>query len=593
MSDTPTQAVPITFPNGNVASLVVASPEAEAAAILQALGIAPPALVLMLFGGAEGLDAATTTKLRETLGRAVFPAVATRRGLILSGGTHAGVMAIAGELAARQPEKPILLGVTPVGKAKYPGGPDLATVKDAADLDPDHTHFVLSPTDDWGSESKIMFALAHELARTGTVVAVVAGGGDHTKAEVLLATRAGWPVVVLAQSGGVSEQLTRLNDPEVRDIAARADLRPLAPEATLEDFEQILETQRDRRGLLLDAWGRFRDCDGNARRLQKVFGRLQSSILICGIIGIVLVAVQTHLKLTSNAVPPGTAASAAWDHGLHIAIVIIPVLTAVLLGISHQFRPGDKWILLRGSAEAIKREIFRYRAGAYSQEELRDTSAEAHFAERLNTITERLFQSDVSRLGLKTYAPEPGDPSKASGQKRTKKVEKQDHDDRLSRLSSDRYLVLRVENQLRFYAGKIRTHGARLFWFSTGSLVIGGSGTAFAAVKLEPWIAVTTAVAAALTTYLKYYQTEETLVKYNQARADLTAVKAWWAKFSVAEKRAPQNQAQLVDLTERVLEQETAGWSQRMIDALSEMRQAEADRAEQQREKKKAAEAKN
>ena len=86
-----------------------------------------------------------------------------------------------------------------------------------------------------------------------------------------------------------------------------------------------------------------------------------------------------------------------------------------------------------------------------------------------------------------------------------------------------------------------------------------------------------------MATYLKYYQTEETLVKYNQAKADLTDVKAWWAKFSRGEKRLRKTQAQLVDLTERVLEQEMAGWSQRMIDALSELRQEEEAR-EQKRE---------
>jgi len=41
-----------------------------------------------------------------------------------------------------------------------------------------------------------------------------------------------------------------------------------------------------------------------------------------------------------------------------------------VLGYYNKFRPGTKWVLLRGSAEAIKREIYCYRSrtGVYGED---------------------------------------------------------------------------------------------------------------------------------------------------------------------------------------------------------------------------------
>jgi SLOG in TRPM, prokaryote len=247
MPETNARPTRVTFPNGKTASLVVAPEDAEATLLLQTLGITTPPMVMMLFGGANSLDEGTAGRLRDTLRNAILPAIASRHGLIIDGGTNAGVMAIVGEEVARMLERPVLLGVAPRGKAKYPGGPDLSAVPDAADLEPNHGQFVLSPTDDWGSEIDVMFDMAESLAAHCPVTAVTAGGGEHTKAEVMRASRNGWPVVVLEGSGGFSEKLTNLSDPDVRHIAAEADLRTFPVGGDAATFEEILDTRRDGR----------------------------------------------------------------------------------------------------------------------------------------------------------------------------------------------------------------------------------------------------------------------------------------------------------------------------------------------------------
>ena len=356
--------------------------------------------------------------------------------------------------------------MAPRGKAKYPGGPDLGSVPDAADLEPNHSSFILSPTDEWGSEIDSLFAVANELARTAPVVALVGGGGNHTKAEIERAASSGWPIIVLEQTGGFSDELVRMNDPAVRRIAAEGDLRPFPPDGDAASFQAIIDTRRDGRGLLAEAWQRFTDYDGNARRLQTIFGRLQSWILLGGILAVLLVAVQKQIELKSlQHVPQPEAAQVNQpvdgSYGLYLMIVILPILTAVLIGVSHSFRPAEKWVLLRGSAEAVKREIYRYRsrAGGYAADELKDTSAEALFAERLKTINQRLFQSEVSKSGLRSYPV-----ALPTG----------DGDDGYTNLSADRYLTLRVDNQLKFYTRRTKKLAGELFLYSVGSLSIGG-----------------------------------------------------------------------------------------------------------------------
>jgi len=59
--------------------------------------------------------------------------------------------------------------------------------------------------------------------------------------------------------------------------------------------------------------------------------------------------------------------------------------------------------------------------------------------------------------------------------------------------------------------------------------IVGGVGTLLAAFGHELWIALTTAIVTAVTSYLGNQQVESIVVKYSQAAVDLGNVKAWWA----------------------------------------------------------------
>ena len=104
---------------------------------------------------------------------------------------------------------------------------------------------------------------------------------------------------------------------------------------------------------------------------------------------------------------------------------------------------------------------------------------------------------------------------------------------------------------------------------------VGGSGTLLAAIKLEIWVALSTAVVTALTTKLQADQVETTLVQYNQALASLKNIEVWWMALSSWEKSRRNNIDLLVDQTEKVLEAETAGWVHQMQSALDKLTEKE------------------
>ena len=84
-------------------------------------------------------------------------------------------------------------------------------------------------------------------------------------------------------------------------------------------------------------------------------------------------------------------------------------------------------------------------------------------------------------------------------------------------------------------------------------------------------MALTTALATALTTKLEIDQVENSLVQYNVALTSLRNIESWWKALSPWEKTRRKNIDLLVDQTERTLERETAGWVQQMQSELDKL----------------------
>src|SRR5206468_2269832 len=133
----------ITFENGNRAVVITASRVESAQAILDALEIASPGAVILLFGGAAGLHDSRKTRLATLFADGVTPVAAELGALIIDGGTQSGVMAMMGEAVARCPGILQLLGIAPKGKITHPEIAGASKISEGAALEPHHSHFVL------------------------------------------------------------------------------------------------------------------------------------------------------------------------------------------------------------------------------------------------------------------------------------------------------------------------------------------------------------------------------------------------------------------------------------------------------------------
>jgi len=196
----------ITFANGNRAVAVSAPRDASAKTIINALGIVSPPAVILLFGGAAGLDDSRKAHLATLFAEGVTPVAAELGALIIDGGTQSGVMAIMGEAVAQHPGTCQLLGIAPKGKIAHPEIVGASAVSDGAPLEPHHSHFVLVESDEWGGETTTLLELARGF--NAPIVAVLVNGGAIAADEALQSVRNGWPLLVLEGSGRFADELS-------------------------------------------------------------------------------------------------------------------------------------------------------------------------------------------------------------------------------------------------------------------------------------------------------------------------------------------------------------------------------------------------
>jgi hypothetical protein len=112
------------------------------------------------------------------------------------------------------------VGVAAVGTVTVPGGPPPRD--DAAALDPDHSHFILVPGEDWGAEADWIARVATALAGDRPSATVVVNGGEIAYADIGRSLDAGRRVFVVAGSGRTADQVAAALRSEPADERAVA-----------------------------------------------------------------------------------------------------------------------------------------------------------------------------------------------------------------------------------------------------------------------------------------------------------------------------------------------------------------------------------
>ena len=180
--------------------------------------------MILLFGGASGLDNSRKAHLATLFADGVTPVAAELGALIIDGGTQSGVMAIMGEAVAQSHTTVQLLGIAPEGKITNPEIAGASKIPEGASLEPNHSHFVLVKSNDWGGETTTMLELAR--AFKAQTVAILVNGGAIAGDEALQSARNGWPLLVIEGSGRFADEVgaavrdcQAAKSTEVREIA--------------------------------------------------------------------------------------------------------------------------------------------------------------------------------------------------------------------------------------------------------------------------------------------------------------------------------------------------------------------------------------
>jgi hypothetical protein len=260
---------------------------------------------------------------------------------------------------------------------------------------------------------------------------------------------------------------------------------------------------------------------------------------------------------------------------LHWIVVAVPILISIVIALANRRAAGQRWVLLRAAAESVKGEIFRYRSrtGIYADRQLpagRTDARSRTLAAQLDGIEDGLMQTDASSGPLTPY--DGSLPPDMYGSARD--------DDGLSRLDADRYIQIRIGDQLGYYHGRIRELDRRRGIFQLVAVVAGGSGAILAAAGIEVWIGLTTAISGAAAAYLAHLQVDNTIVAYNQTASKLTRLQREWIALGPEQRDDAANEA-LVTGGEAALGTELGGWVRQMTQALNKLQEQQAEAAGQ------------
>lgn len=400
----------LSFPNKKRAVAVFPGAEASAADILAALDLKPHKTVILIMGGADNIDEKLRPRLIQLFGRGIARAAANANSVIIDGGTKSGVMAMMGQGVADRGCKCSLIGITPKELVAYPGSPSPSPV----DLDSNHSHFVLVEGGEWGSELATIFNLVTALTSNAPGVAILASGGANARNEAVQAVRQNLPLIVIEGSGGVADEIAAgwkarpalPDDPAMAEIIADGRIEFHLLSNSVEGAERLILRELRGDNVLYQAWETFADYDLNAILQQKKFDRLQATILVLGVLA-------TTLAVIKQLFAPDTTVLrfSPWWWPRHL-LIILPILLTVLITAANRFKHGNQWMLLRASAEAIKREIYRYRTrstyyGGWAPDQ---PSPEQQLSRKVQDITQAAMETEANLSALEPYDKQKGFP---------------------------------------------------------------------------------------------------------------------------------------------------------------------------------------
>src|SRR5215211_7205481 len=165
---------------------------------LRELEIPYPRPVIVLVGGAGGRGWLDKFPMRKAIAIVAILAEQTQS-VVVDGGTMAGIMTEIGKQRKQKKFSFPLIGVVF----------DSLLMKEEPKsiLDPNHTHFLLIPGEDWGAESAWISKIATAIAGDKKSITILVNGGDISKTDVEYSLLENRPTVVMRGTGRMADEI--------------------------------------------------------------------------------------------------------------------------------------------------------------------------------------------------------------------------------------------------------------------------------------------------------------------------------------------------------------------------------------------------
>jgi hypothetical protein len=190
------------------------SDDKEIVQALKKLGLPHPKKVIVLIGGADGiglLDQLAVKKAVEVLARLAEEMNA----VVVDGGTQAGIMAEIGSQRQNHKFSFPLIGVV---------FDSLLSKEEPKNiLDPNHTHFIFIPGDEWGDESAWIAKIATRIAEGEKSITVLVNGGEISQQDVQHSLNEDRHVFIMRGTGRLADEITLTRKVTAVDIAENSD----------------------------------------------------------------------------------------------------------------------------------------------------------------------------------------------------------------------------------------------------------------------------------------------------------------------------------------------------------------------------------
>jgi hypothetical protein len=324
MSDSPdnSEKKTIALGNGRSAQILPIQQPQEASKILEALNNQKAKAAILVCGSTPRFRPRLKNRLLDLVSRGVAQAALNKEAIIIDTGSKAGVGELVGHCVPAGGLNTTLIGVVPNWKM---GGPEEPVASGAEPLDGNHTHFVVTETEQAGWQTEVMCQLAEAVTETGPndrqrILTLLLGGeGKGSALDTSLETvRRGWPFLVVEGSGPLANkivrlkkyqqnaakraggfwkwvdsipwlnQLTRLKgtNPRLFEIISDGDIRIIQKETDAEQLRKMIEglfTDPHKEDVVWTAWRRFAEYDLNSSRHRDKWRRLKNWPLYLGV----------------------------------------------------------------------------------------------------------------------------------------------------------------------------------------------------------------------------------------------------------------------------------------------------------------------